>query len=130
MQTVCRSLAFEMRHGKRDWHTYQAWEPSSRPISLDHVISRELHRVVGIGCACSYVLFLCQRLRHKIRHGVLLDMEYPTVINVRVSVIAIKPDVSEAKQLDNGIDDSFVSAGGRETICPSLSLLRLLQVDV
>ena len=35
-----------------------------------------------------------------------LDMEFPTAINV------IKPDVSEAKQLDDGIDDTFVSRWG------------------
>jgi hypothetical protein len=38
----------------------------------------------------------------------------PTAIHVRVSVIVIKPDVSEAKQLDDGIDDTFVPRWGGE----------------
>jgi hypothetical protein len=80
------------------------------------------------GSACFYLkllLFLRHRFPHKSRHGVFSSQKKFLKLDQRASpTIAIRPDL-RARQLDNGIDDTFVSSVRKEvdrTTLPTLSI--------
>ena len=70
------------------------------------------------GGACFYLLFslfLRHRFRHKFGHWCFLLAKKFSKLDQRASrTIAIRPDVRGVKQLDHGIDDTFVSSRRKE----------------
>jgi hypothetical protein len=65
------------------------------------------------GGACFYLLFLlllCNRFRRKFRQGVFsFTKKFSKPDQPASRTIAIRPEVAGVKQLDQGIDDTFVS---------------------
>jgi hypothetical protein len=84
-------------------------KPGGRDLNVLATYAVHFHHE-GLG------VFLCHRFLHGSRHGAfpLKQIVFPT--RARASrTIVIKPEVSGVKQLDNGIDETFVS-GVREEV--------------